>query len=349
MNPTILLGIMSGTSLDGLDLALCEFWKANNTFHYKILQTKTFPYPPLLSVQLSELFTASALFLCQIEVEFSNFAAQCINHFLEKTDKKPDYIASHGHTVFHRPEKGLTKQMGSGAILAAKTGIHTICDFRTTDVALAGQGAPLVPMGDSLLFSQYDGCLNLGGIANISKYNTTFCSAHDITLCNIPLNFLSNQLGFPYDKEGVLAQKGTIYPELLNALNRSDFFAQEGARSIGFEFFADYFSPWLERFQISIEDKLRTVCEHIALQIAHDLKGLSTVLVTGGGTKNHFLIHLIKEKTDTQIVIPDAQLIDFKEAIIFAFLGYLRVLEQNNCLKSVTGAVRNSCGGAIYL
>jgi anhydro-N-acetylmuramic acid kinase len=275
--------------------------------------------------------------------------AQCVNQFLAQAAKKPDYIASHGHTVFHQPKIGLTKQMGSGAILAAKTGITSICDFRTTDVALGGQGAPLVPIGDMLLFPEYDGCLNLGGIANISQYTGKSCIAYDISLCNIPLNFLAEQFGSSYDKDGNLAQKGEISAELLEALNKPEYFSLQGAKSIGFELFAEYYKPLMENFPISTEDKLRTMCEHIAIQIANNVNRLQKILVTGGGAKNKFLIHLINEKTDTKIVIPDEQLIDFKEAIVFAFLGYLRIHEVNNCLSSVTEATRNSCGGAIYI
>ena len=353
--PLHILGLMSGTSIDGLDIALCDFWKEGDTFHYKIIKTETFSYPKLLAQQLKELYYGTALFLCRVEVAFSNFAAQCVNRFLEEIEQKPDYIASHGHTVFHQPEQGLTKQIGAGAILAAKTGISTVCDFRTTDVALNGQGAPLVPMGDALLFPQYDGCLNLGGIANISRYaniskkNTCRVStAYDISLCNIPLNYLAAQCGFAYDKEGDLAKKGRVVAELLTFLNSPDYFSHDKAKSIGFEFFAAYYQPLLEQFSVSVEDKLRTMCEHIAQQIALNINGLSTVLVTGGGAKNRFLINLIKEKTDTKLIIPDMQLVDFKEALIFAFLGYLRVHEAENCLKSVTGALRNSCGGAVY-
>jgi len=355
--PLTILGMMSGTSLDGLDLALCDFWKDGEKFHYKMIQTQTFTYPQELLQKLRALFESDARFFCQTEVEFSTFEAQCVNQFLEKTEKKPNYIASHGHTVFHQPEKGLTKQLGNGAILAAKTGISTICDFRTGDVALGGQGAPLVPIGDALLFAEYDGCLNLGGISNISRGKIGHRLAYDISLCNIPLNFLAEQRGFSYDKNGALAQKGTIHPELLDALNRPDYFSQSGAKSIGFELFANYYKPLLESFPISVEDKLRTVCEHIAIQIAHHLRDLQTVLVTGGGAKNSFLIHLIKEKTaslnsngmNPLVIIPDEQLIDYKEALVFAFLGYLRVFEANNCLCSVTGALKDSCGGAIYL
>jgi anhydro-N-acetylmuramic acid kinase len=261
--------------------------------------------------------------------------------------KKPHFLAFHGHTVFHQPEKGLTKQIGSGAILAAKTGISTICDFRTGDVALGGQGAPLVPIGDALLFSEFDGCLNLGGISNISRKEPV-STAYDISLCNIPLNFLAAQKGFPYDKDGTLAQKGTVHSDLLKAFNNHDYFTQKGAKSIGFELFAKYYKPLLENAAISIEDKLRTMCEHIAEQVTQNLNGLPRILLTGGGAKNSFLTQLIQEKTTTQLVIPDERIIDFKEALIFAFLGYLRVHEAQNCLLSVTGASRNSCGGAIY-
>jgi len=347
--PLTILGMMSGTSLDGLDLALCDFWEINFKYYYKIIQSQTFSYPQQLIQKLRSLFNTHALSFCKIEIEFANFMAQCVNTFLDRSQKKPDFIASHGHTVFHQPENGLTKQIGNGAILAAKTGITTICDFRTADVALGGQGAPLVPVGDALLFPEYDGCLNLGGISNISCYNQGIITAHDISLCNIPLNFLAEQAGFRYDKDGILAQKGNIHVELLEAFNHPTYFSHCGAKSIGYELFSNYYLPLLENSPISIEDKLRTMYEHIVIQIVSNLKGMHKILVTGGGAKNKFLIHLIEKRTDTQLVIPEEQLIDFKEALIFAFLGYLRVHEKNNCLHSVTGATRDSTGGAIYV
>jgi anhydro-N-acetylmuramic acid kinase len=344
-----MLGIMSGTSLDGLDLALCSFWKNDTGFSYKILQTNTFSYPQSLLTKLQELFHTSAIDFCHTEVEFSNFMAQCVNQFLENSEIRPDYIAAHGHTVFHQPEKGLTKQIGCGGILAAKTGISTICDFRTTDVALGGQGAPLVPIGDELLFSDYNGCLNLGGIANISMQKATHRIAYDISLCNISLNYLAKQLGYEFDNEGKMAKQGNVCHSLLEALNNHEYFSQTGAKSIGFEMFAHYVKPLLDNSSISVEDKLRTFCEHIAEQIAKNINTLPKVLVTGGGARNSFLIELIQQKTNAQIVIPDNQIIDFKEALIFAFLGYLRIHEEDNCLKTVTGATKNSCSGAIYM
>jgi len=343
------LGIMSGTSLDGLDLALCSFWRNDTGFCYEILKTKTFAYPQTLQQKLQELFHSSAIDFCHTEVAFSNFMAQSVNQFLEDSEIMPDYLAAHGHTVFHQPEKGLTKQMGNGAILAAKTEISTICDFRTTDVALGGQGAPLVPIGDELLFSDYDGCLNLGGIANISMQQANNRIAYDISLCNIPLNYLSKQLGYEFDNEGKIAKQGNVCQSLLDELNKPDYFFQTGAKSIGFEMFAHYVKPLLDNASISVEDKLRTVCEHISEQIAQNINTLPKVLVTGGGAKNSFLTALIQQKTNAQLVIPDNQIIDFKEALIFAFLGYLRVHEEINCLKSVTGASKNSCSGAIYI
>jgi len=343
------LGIMSGTSLDGLDLSLCSFWKNDTGYCYEIRKTKTFAYPQTLQQKLQELFHSSAIDFCHTEVEFSNFMAQCVNKFLVNSEIKPNYIAAHGHTVFHLPVKGLTKQIGIGAILAAKTGISTICDFRTTDVALGGQGAPLVPIGDELLFSEYSGCLNLGGIANISMQKTNDRIAYDISLCNIPLNYLAKQLCYEFDNEGNMAGQGNVNQSLLEELNKPDYFFQTSAKSIGFEMFAHYVKPLLDNASISVEDKLRTVCEHIAEQIGKNINTLPKVLVTGGGAKNRFLIELIQQKTNAQLDIPDNQIIDFKEALIFAFLGYLRIHEENNCLKSVTGASKNSCSGAIYL
>jgi anhydro-N-acetylmuramic acid kinase len=365
------IGIMSGTSLDGLDLAYCVF-KQGNSWKYEVRKAETIPYPEELRHQLSQAMTLSGYELALLHNELGRFIGLQVKEFMANFAEEVELIASHGHTVFHRPELGLTVQIGNGAVIAANCGKPVVCDFRTTDVALGGQGAPLVPIGDELLFGQYDICLNLGGISNLSYRANEQRKAYDISPCNIVLNNLAQQYGKAYDANGEIAQTGHIDTTLLEQFNQLDYYRQLGTKSLGREWIDSQFFPLLKRCQLSIPDQMRTVCEHIAQQIAnacnstgiksydsngdmgnHDEKtsnttGSKTLLITGGGAHNTFLIDLIRQKFDGQVIIPDDKTIDFKEAIIFAFLGFLRINDLTNCLASVTGARGNSCGGGVY-
>jgi len=357
MNDVIALGLMSGTSIDGLDVALCRFWQNNNHWHYQLLAATQFEYEASLKHKLADTTKMSALALALFEIELSRIWANQVQQFLAQHALKPHVIAMHGHTVFHSPSEGLTLQIGKGALMAEWCGIPTVSDFRSGDVALGGQGAPLVPVGDELLFGQYDACLNLGGIANIS-YRIFDKHAHnkqriayDISPCNMALNILAESLNLNYDPQGENAKKGTVNTDLLNNLNQLEFYTLTGAKSLGKEWFEKQFLPLLQRYPISPYDQLRTVATHIALQISQHIRQskASQILVTGGGAKNLFLINLIQEAINSRLVIPEERLIDYKEAIIFAFLGALRLYHQTNCLASVTGAQRDSCGGGLYL
>lgn len=344
------LGTMSGTSLDGLDVALCHFSVTDAGWDYTVLSAATFPYENDLREKLAGATGLSAYEFAKLDVDLARSMAQTINRFLSGRQIVPDFIASHGHTTFHQPAIGLTSQIGSGAVLAAHTGITTICDFRTVDVALGGQGAPLVPIGDELLFGQYDACLNLGGFSNISFRKDGKRIAFDVSPCNMALNYLANRIGLPYDDNGENARKGSIDETLLDSLNRLDFYRRTGAKSLGKEWFDTIFRPCLDESKSSIEDKLRTLTEHIAIQLAAASHGKDgkKMLVTGGGAHNIYLIERLSKLGNKKIIVPDAQTIDFKEAIIFAFLGVLRMRGETNCLQDVTGARTNNCGGAIY-
>lgn len=345
------LGTMSGTSLDGLDLALCRFVKNESGWEYTVEAAATYPYAADLCERLTKAIDLTAYEFVKLDVDLAHSMAQTINLFVADQKIKPDFIASHGHTTFHQPAIGLTSQIGSGAVIATHTGITTVCDFRTVDVALGGQGAPLVPIGDELLFGQYDACLNLGGFSNISFRKEGRRVAFDISPCNMALNYLANKLEMSFDRDGEIARKGKIDEALLNELNNLDFYQQKGAKSLGKEWFDKVFRPCLDNSGISVVDKLRTLTEHIAIQLASSSRGKAgeTMLVTGGGARNIFLIERLREIGSKKIIIPDPQTIDFKEAIIFAFLGVLRVCGEINCLRDVTGARVDNCGGAIYL
>lgn len=342
------IGLMSGTSLDGLDVAYCEFWNEKNKWSFKILKAETISY----SLEWKNLFlaceTATALQLIKNHKAFGFFCGNVVKQFCATNNIIPDFVSSHGHTIFHQPQKNITFQLGCGATIAAISGFKTICDFRSTDVALGGQGAPLVPIGDELLFSEYDYCLNLGGFANVSFNENGKRIAFDVCPANIVLNYLSELKGKAYDENGNWARNGKINSELFNALNNLSFYNQSGPKSLGKEWVLETILPLLKTNATSTDDLLNTFTVHIAEQCSKIFNS-GNVLVTGGGAFNTYLIELIREKTNAKIIIPNTTTIHFKEALLFAFLGVLRITEQTNALKSVTGASKDNCGGAIYL
>lgn len=342
------LGMMSGTSLDGLDLAFCKFWQLNEKWHYEITNAVTVQYPKHWVMNLSTAHQLNKTYLENLHKAFGEFLSREVKKFLSPTEKV-DYIASHGHTIIHEPQKGITFQLGDGDVIAKETGIPVVWDFRSGDVALGGQGAPLVPVGDKLLFGEYNFCLNLGGFSNVSFDRNGERIAFDICPVNFVLNRIALELGFNYDKNGELAAKGNINSALLEKLNGLQFYHLASPKSLGREWVEKNFNPVLENFNISLNDKLRTVCEHISLQLAAALENYpeEKILVTGGGAYNVFLIELFREKTRHQLIIPDAKLVNFKEALVFAFLGLLRNLNITNCYASVTGASSDSCAGII--
>jgi len=354
---------MSGTSLDGLDIAYCTFSFKKGKWTYKIEKAQTISYTKDWKSKLGNAHRLSSEKLCALDAELGKFMGKRVISFMRKNKiKKIDLISSHGHTVFHQPEKGFTLQIGSGAAIAAATGTKTICDFRSGDVALGGQGAPLVPIGDKLLFPEYEACLNLGGIANISlavsfsfgegarRADEAKRFAFDICPVNIVLNYLAGKKGLLYDKNGKLAAKGKVNWKLLKKLNSLAYYKNLKSKSLGREWIEKHVFVPLDKEQIDLSDKLATASEHAALQIARALNHfkIKNVLVTGGGAYNTDLISRISDYSPTAIHIPDHQTIQFKEALIFAFLGVLREQGEVNCLKAVTGARRDSCGGAVY-
>ncbi|MEA3503701.1 MAG: anhydro-N-acetylmuramic acid kinase [Bacteroidota bacterium] len=342
------IGIMSGTSLDGMDIAYCKFYEENNKWRYKILYAETIPYTIFWSEKLATAETKSAMELAQINVDFGLLTAEYINSFIKKHNIAPEFIASHGHTIFHQPEKSLTLQIGSGAHIATKTNTLTIYDFRSVDVAKGGQGAPLVPIGDMLLFPEYDICLNIGGIANISFQNNNKRVAFDICPANMALNYLASLKKLKYDDKGASAKQGEIDNTLLEKLNSFDFYHQKGAKSLGKEWFIKNIKPLLDNTSLNINNKLCTFVEHIAIQISLATDNIgNSMLISGGGTYNNYLIERIKHHTNYEITIPQQKIIDYKEALVFAFLGVLRLRNQVNTLQSVTGATSDSVSGII--
>ncbi len=340
---------MSGTSLDGLDIAHCEFTRTNGFWQYEVTVAETIPYSPGWKERLSGLDRSSALAFVQTDAEYGHLLGRLTHDFIGRHRLAPDFIASHGHTIFHQPARGFTCQIGKGASIAAETGLPVICDFRSLDVALGGQGAPLVPIGDRLLFGQYGFCLNLGGFANISCDLEGSRIAWDICPVNIVMNRLANREGHEFDPGGSLAASGNLDHSLLETLNGLSYHRQPPPKSLGKEWTDEVIFPLLDHSGLNNPDLLATWCEHAALQIAGAAQGSrdATMLVTGGGAFNAHLVSRIAHYSSPRLCLPDPLIISFKEALIFAFLGVLRHTGEVNCLKSVTGAVRDSSGGVI--
>lgn len=340
---------MSGTSLDGLDLAYCTFRKQDNKWQFQIPHAKTIPYDLKWRKRLAELPEASGLDFAKTHVDFGHFIGDEANKFIKELSLKVDFISSHGHTIFHQPENGFTAQIGDGASIAAETSLDVICDYRSADLALGGQGAPLVPIGDQILFSDYNFRLNLGGFANISFEEDGITYAFDIAPANIALNYFARKSGLEFDKNGEMASKGKIIPEMFNLLNQLSFYKKKGAKSLGREFFETEFLPLIDT-SYAVQDILHTLVHHIAFHVSQSIKCAKSqkLLISGGGAYNQFLVEKIKEYTKIDIVIPSSEIIEYKEALIFAFLGVLRIEKEINTLKEVTGAMKDSIGGAIY-
>lgn len=346
------LGIMSGTSMDGIDFCLAEFKKLNNEWTYSIIATDTFRYSSDWEKLLRNIESKSAVELVELDFAYGKYLGELVLKFLSIKKEKADFIASHGHTIFHQIDKGFTYQLGHGAAIAAKSNLICISDFRSLDVALGGQGAPLVPFGDAMLFQKFDACINLGGIANLSFQENNSRLAMDVCACNMVLNHITKKFfNKEFDEDGIISSSGTKNTDLFNSLNLLDFFDISGPKSLGKEWVFQTVIPLLEQSGINAADQLRTFSSHIAFQIASILKknGKSTnLLLTGGGSRNLFLMELLKAE-GLKFQLPSSNLIDYKEALIFGFLGLHRFLNKVNTYKSVTGASRDSCGGNVFL
>lgn len=346
-----IIGIMSGTSLDGIDISYCQYNRIKkDQWEFELIASKTYPYPIEIAQLLEDPFALSAVTITSLDVTLGEVYANYVNDFVDEfqLDKSSiDAIACHGQTVFHQPENGFTLQIGNGTKIAVMTGIPVINNFRIKDVFLGGQGAPLVPAGDFKLFSsQADAFLNIGGFCNISYKSSNEIIAFDVCPGNLPLNFLANKAGKSYDKDGALAEQGEINYYLLGMLNELPYYEMTPPKSLGVEWLEMNFYPLIKKDK-QVEDNLRTVVEHIANQLANCINQLPVerVLVTGGGAKNRYLIDRLTKYSQKEIIIPSEELIDFKEAIIFGFLGASYLAKESNTLKSVTGASSDTVSG----
>jgi anhydro-N-acetylmuramic acid kinase len=355
MNKRQIIGLMSGTSMDGLDIALVEFsTDGHNQFTHEVIKTQSVEFPAELRLKLSEIELLSSSSIFELDKIVGYFLAEKVNEFVTKnklTKNNIAAIASHGQTLFHQPQAGYTVQIGCGQTIAHHTGMMVINDFRTRDIIAGGQGAPLVPIGDFALFNNLaDSFLNIGGFANISFRDTNgIIRAFDVCPGNLPLNKLVLSRGLSFDENGNISRSGDINFFLLDLLNSLPYYTKDFPKSLGTEWLEEQFYPLL-KFDKEIETNLRTVVEHIAIQIAQVLNAqkLPSVLVSGGGAKNTFLIERIEHYYTGKVIIPNDELVEFKEAIIFAFLGYLYLENKPNCLAEVTGASHSVRGGTLH-
>lgn len=339
---------MSGTSLDGIDVAQIHFTK-NDQWHFEIVNAETIPYPNDWKKKLEGAINFDQKSLEELNEGYTGYLAEIILGFIKKHDiTNLDAVCSHGHTIKHEPENKYTLQIGNLHQLASLLNIKVVCDFRVQDVALGGQGAPLVPVGDELLFPEYDYCLNLGGFANISTVKEGERIAYDICPVNIVLNKLTEKIGFPYDDDGKIASSGSLIPELLKRLNALPFYTKLPPKSLGLEWVTATIFPMLENSGYKTENLLSTFTEHIAVQLAENFREGASVLATGGGTFNSYLLKRLVHHRKIKIVIPSKEVIEYKEALIFGLLGVLKLRGEINCLKSVTGAIKDHSSGIIY-
>lgn len=340
-----ILGGMSGSSMDGLDLVLATFWRESQGWRFAIDQCETIDFPAYLYQNLQKAPSLSLAHQNNLDRNFGLWIANEITIFSRKCT--PDLLAIHGHTVEHAPEKGISKQLGCGQTIADCTKIRTVTEFRTADVKIGGQGAPLVPVGDFELFNAYDACLNLGGIANISIRNLKL--AGDICPCNQVLNHYAGQLGMKYDDKGSTARKGKVDEGMMVKLRKIPFFETTFPKSLPNHFISQEILN-----SVTPLDGLRTYTEFIAKNIAKMLPHASDkkkrLLISGGGAYNDFLIELLRmEVANWEIYLPPKEIIEFKEALIFAFLGLKKIRGEVNVLKSVTGGKYDTSSGTIHL
>lgn len=345
------IGVMSGTSLDGVDLAHINFTVAKGKWQYQILESETVSYNDDWLNKLRTAVDFSKAELKQLNQDYTILLGNIIKDFIDKHKiNHLDAVCSHGHTILHQPQNGFTLQIGNLKEIATIVGETIVCDFRVQDVKLGGQGAPLVPIGDRILFSDYDYCLNLGGFSNVSFEQEGKRIAFDISPVNTVLNFYANKLGLAYDDKGNIARSGETDMTLLEELDNLDYYQKPYPKSLGFEFVKTIVLPLMESYDLNIEDKMHTFVKHIAKQTAFALPDRrGNMLITGGGAYNTFLLDSMQDYLpELQLIVPDGKTLEYKEALIFALLGVLKLRKEINVLSSVTGAKKDHSSGSIF-
>jgi anhydro-N-acetylmuramic acid kinase len=343
------IGLMSGTSADGLDVCCATFTRRNGKWSYRIDCAKGYSYTPeLKDTLMNRVQKMSALKFITFHSQYGHFLGQKVNEFMAEFGVKPDLIASHGSTVFHEPSKGIMFQIGDGAAIAAETGIQTVSDFRRLDIMLGGQGAPLVPVGDRALFGAYDYCLNIGGFSNISYDDGPRRIAFDISPVNYVINRYCRTIGLEMDRDGDIARRGNVCHSLLDKLTSLEYYSAKPPKSLAREWVEKNVFPLIDSFSLPLEDILRTYYEHCAIQLARVTERGKNILATGGGAWNKFLLERMEALSGCTLTVPEPEVVDYKEALIFAFLGVLYMTDTPSCLSSVTGASRDNIGGMLF-
>jgi anhydro-N-acetylmuramic acid kinase len=353
------IGLMSGSSLDGLDIVCAEFTFTSGLWQFEILAADCFSYSDPWKSKLGSAISLSARDYMLLHSEYGHYLGSEINRFIDKHNLhyKVGLISSHGHTVFHVPDQKTTTQLGNGASIAAETGLPVITDLRAVDVAFGGQGAPIVPIGEKLLLKEHDMFLNLGGIANLSVKSPQQLIAFDVCPANKVLNMIAETVGKEYDENGNMASSGIVNEQLLKKLNALEYYHKPYPKSLANDFGTDIIYPIVQSSGINTDNQLRTYVQHIVYQVQSAVSSLppytgnKKLLVTGGGALNAFLVKQLKielEKLKIEVEVPEESIINFKEALIMAFIGVLRWRQEYNVLSSVTGAQRDSIGGALW-
>jgi len=351
MKQVKVIGIMSGSSLDGLDVDFSFFSETKAGWTYQNITSATISFPGELHSRLKNADQIFGKELTKLDIDFGNWVGKKIMEFCENCEQVPDLISSHGHTIFHEPENEFTLQIGSAQCIAQKTKLPVISDFRLKDIVKGGQGAPLVVIGEKLLLREYKSFLNLGGIANLTLFEEGKIKSFDIAPCNQVLNHFSKKLGLAYDAEGEWARRGAVDKEWLEYLKTVSYFKKNPPKSLANQFTSQYV---LKSYPTKTEDALNTYCYFLKYELEKWIKNLLPgkqevpILATGGGAKNTFLMEVFNQSPFLDLIAADEHLVDYKEAMIFGFLGALRWFDQINILSAATGANSDSCSGTIY-
>ncbi|MFP4089972.1 MAG: anhydro-N-acetylmuramic acid kinase [Cyclobacteriaceae bacterium] len=354
------IGLMSGTSLDGLDIAFCQFEHTDaDGWRFELIAADTRPYDETWKRRLARITEVSGEELISTHQVLGSWMGQAVKAFMDRNQLDPEFVASHGHTVFHQPENGFTYQMGSSFALHVACGKPVISNFRDMDLALGGQGAPLVPIGDQLLFGHYQACVNIGGISNISAEVAGRRVAYDMGPANMALNHFAQKLGKDYDPDGSFARSGKVQWDIFDQLNGLTYYEAPFPKSLGYEWVSRHIIQPLEQLSLRAEDALATLTHHAARLIADNIRLMlqqkgwpedAGILLSGGGAYNSYLLECIREYSqgDFKIIIPNELIVSYREALIFAFLGVLKIRGEINCLSSVTGAAHDHSAGVLY-
>lgn len=344
-----IIGIMSGTSLDGIDIAHCTF-KESRDWTYKIDKAITVQYPKKLKNKLKSSIELSGYDLIKLDHSLGEFIGLEINKFIKYNNLNPELISSHGHTVFHNPKEKIGLQIGNANKILSIVKLPVINNFRELDIILGGQGAPLVPIGEKLLFKGYNYFINLGGILNLTKIDPRNMYAYDVVASNLVLNNISNKLNLEYDHKGEIARNGKLIPKLFDKLNSIEYYKKNYPKTIGIEWINKNIYPTIYKLNYNLKDVMNTFSNHIAYQLIKNINGeKNKILVTGGGAYNEYLIEKIKlyDNNKNEWIIPNDNLVNYKEALIFAFMGLLKRMNKQNILNDVTGCKFKISGGNI--